>query len=298
MKHRVRLAAGLSAFAIAGLFAIPATANPGLLHKHGARPVGVPAMLPGQSPAGGVVAATAVAPSVAGTPGSGTSSSIGVVPFVPGADGSAAAGFVVVGGPDGPIAFDADGPGVAPGQLPICVMPPPDGGHPGPHGGPQFWHHPNPGMIDADVLDAGMVDAGMVMIDGPTGGLVHHSMNVAVAAAASGSTSDTVGSSGRALAGGLPNRAAGVRTDSLGTIRHHGHGPVTNPAGIAVSGEESHGRVVQAGGGADDAAGNASRDRQAKLAAPAVAGQAAVPAAATAAPRWRDRLRFAWPTAK
>ena len=317
MKHRIHLAACLSALAVAAVIAVPASANPGLLRKHGARPVGVPAMLPGQSPAGGVAAATAVAPSVAGAPSGAAASSIGVVAFVPGADGSVAAGVVVVGGPDGSVTFGSDGPGVAPGQPPICVM-------------------PNPGMIDSGAIDPGMIDSGMVMVDGPPPGFfgggidgntidgagdmpvvlyapfppgspgregggpgfAHQTMNASMAFAASASTSDVAGGSGRALAGGLPNRAAGVRTDSLATIRHHGHGPVARPAGVAVSGEDASGSVVQAGGVAEDAAGTAPHDRQARLAASAVAGQGVIPPTATAAPRWRDRLRFAWPTAK
>jgi len=334
MKHHIHRAATLSAVAVAGLIAVPASANPGLLHKHGARPVGVPTMLPGKSPTGGVVAATAVAPSVAGAPSVVAASSIGVVAFVPGADGSAAAGVVVVGGPDGSVTFGADGPGVAPGQPPICVMPPPDGHHSGPNGGPQFWHHPNPGMIDSGAIDPGMIDSGMVMVDGPPPGFfgggidgntidgagdmpmvlyapfppggpgregvgpgfVHQTMNASMASAAS--ASDVAGGGGRALAGGLPNRAAGVRTDSLATIRHHGHRPVAKPAGVAVSGDDASGSVVQAGGVAEDAARTAPHDRQARLGASNGAGQAVIPPAATAAPRWRDRLRFTWPTTK
>jgi hypothetical protein len=321
MKHRIHLAACLSALALAGVSAVPASANPGLLHKHGARTVGVPAMLPGQSPAGGVAAATAVAPPVAGAPSGAAASSIGVVTFVPGADGSVAAGVVVVGGPDGSVTFGSDGPGVAPGQPPICVM-------------------PNPGMIDSNAIDPGMIDSGMVMVDGPPPGFfgggidgntidgagdmpvvlyapfppgspgregggpgfAHQTMSASMTSAASASTSDVVGGSGRALAGGLPNRAAGVRTDALATVRHHGHRPMrvggSTAEGVAVSGDDSSGSVVQAGGVAQESAGTVPHDRQAKLTASNVAGQAVIPPAATAAPRWRDRLRFAWPTTK
>jgi hypothetical protein len=222
-------------------------------------------------------------------------------------------------------------------------MPPPDGRHPGPHGGPNGFHHLNPsaiggdpGAIDPGMVDPGMVDPGMGMVDGfpagycgggidvgsvdgagempmvlpasflPVGpggdgagpGFVHHTMSASMTSAASASTSDVAGGSGRALAGGLPNRAAGVRTDALATVRHHGQGPVTKPASVAVSGDDSSGHVVQAGGVAEDAAGPVPHDRQAKLAVSNVAGQAVLPPAATAAPRWRDRLRFAWPTTK
>jgi hypothetical protein len=278
MKHRIHLALTLSIVAIGGMAPRPAAANPGLLHKHGARPVGVPTMLPGQSAAGG-------------------------------------------------------GPTVDPGPFPICDMPPPDGRGRGPEGGPQFWHRLHPGAIGGDpgAIDAGIVDSGMVMVDGPPAGIawggidggsvegtgdrpvvlyalppggpagerggagfVGQPMNASMATAAS--TAEGIGGGGKDLAGGLPNRAAGVRTDSLATIRHHGHGPASQAAGVAVSGNDASGSVVQAGGVADDAAGKAAHDRRSKLAAPVAAGQAAVPSGATSAPRWRDRLRFAWPT--
>jgi len=342
MKQRVRLAAGLSAFAIAGLFAVPATANPGLLHKHGARPVGVPAMLPGQSP---TVASTATTSASAGgsAPAAGTSS-IAVAGVAPGSAGC----VVVAGGADGPVVPLPDGlpivgtsvdgsPVVDPGQLPICVMPAPDGRGPGPEGRPHVWHRLNPGAIDGHPgpIDAGAVDSGLVMVDVPPAGFVPwgsdagtfdgagngpmvlsaalppggpgterggpgfggHSMNMAIASAASAPMGDGAGSGGRALAAGLPNRAAGVRTDALAAIRHHGPRPTSAPNGVAASGDDSSGSVVQAGGIADDTSGTVHHDRQAKLAG-AAAGQVGVPPAATPTPRWRDRFRFAWPMAK
>jgi hypothetical protein len=199
---------------------------------------------------------------------------------------------------------------------------------------------PNPGMIDSGAIDPGMIDSGMVMVDGPPPGFfgggidvgsadgagdmpmvldttflpvgpggdgagprfVNQTMSASMTSAASASTSDVVGGSGRALAGGLPNRAAGVRTDALATVRHHGHRPMrvggSTAEGVAVSGDDASGSVVQAGGVAEDAARTAPHDRQARLAASAVAGQGVIPPTATAVPRWRDRLRFAWPTAK
>jgi hypothetical protein len=146
------------------------------------------------------------------------------------------------------------------------------------HGGPGFRHHPTGAvMMTSAVARAEGVEA------------------------ASTAATDGAGSTGRALAGGLPNRAAGVRTDAVASVRHHGRGPMRVGAptaeGVAVSGNDSSGSVVQAGGVAEDAAGAAVHDRRPKLAASAVAGQAVVPPAATTAPRWRDRLRFAWPKA-
>ena len=346
MKHRIHLALTLSIVAIGGMTPRPVSANPGLLHKHSARPVGVPAMLPGQSPAGIAGATTSAAPVATATVA--TTSAIAVAGVAPGSNGC----VVVTGGADVPVVIAAEGlpvggtlagggPAVDPGPFPICDMPPPEGHGRGPEGGPQFWHRPhpgaiggNPGAINPGMVDSGMVDSGMVMVDGfpaafcgggldggsvdgagdmptvlyatflPAGpggdgagpGFLRQPINASMASAASASTADAPGVSGRALAGGLPNQAAGVRTDSLATIRHHGHRPASTPAGVAVSGDDSSGSVVQAGGVAEDAAGAAPHDRRSKLAAPAAVGQAAVPPAATAAPRWRDRLRFAWPT--
>ena len=170
MKHRIHLVACLSAVAIAGVIAVPASAHPGLLHKHGGRPLGVPAVLPGQSTAGGAVAATTGAPAPnAATP------SVAVAGVAPGSNGC----VVVAGGADGTVVLVPDGlpvggplvdggPAVDPGQLPVCVMPSPDGRGPGPHGGPNVFHHLNPGAIGGDpgAIDPGMVDSGMVVVDG------------------------------------------------------------------------------------------------------------------------------------
>ncbi len=347
MQHRIHLAITLAA--IAATTPLAASANPGLLHKHGARPVGVPATLPGQtSPIVG--AATTTAPSVGAAPAPGAAvPPVAIATVVPGSDGSAVAGVVLVGGADGVVIQVPDGlpaggmlvgggPAVDPGQIPICVMPAPDGLETGLHGGPRVFHKLHPGAIAGNpgAIDPGIVDSGMVMVDGPPpafvagsidvgavhgggdmpevlyaafppggpgvdgGGprFVHQPMHASLDSAAPASTADVAGSSGRALAGGLPNRAAGVRTDSLATIRHHGHGPAPKPAGVAVSGDDTNPRVVQAGGVADDAPGTASHDGRSKLAASAAAGQAVVPPAAAASPRWRDRLRLAWPTKK
>ncbi|MCY3017032.1 MAG: hypothetical protein NT171_20365 [Planctomycetota bacterium] len=302
MKHRIHLAACLSALALAGVSAVPASANPGLLHKHGARPVGVPALLPGQFPAGGVAATTAGASAPNTAP-----SSTAVAGVAPGSNGC----VVVTGNAGATVVLVPDG-------LPV--------------GGPLVDGVPgiDPGMVDSGMLMAdgfpagscgGGIDVGsadgagdMPMVldttflpvgpggDGAGPCFVNQTMSASMTSAASASTSDVVGGSGRALAGGLPNRAAGVRTDALATVRHHGHRPMrvggSTAEGVAVSGDDSSGSVVQAGGVAQEAAGTVPHARQAKLAASNVAGQAVIPPAATAAPRWRDRLRFAWPTTK
>lgn len=313
MKRRIHLALTLSIVAVAGMAPRPASANPGLLHKHGARAIGIPAMLPGQS-----------------APGAAPGSS-GAVVIAGGVDGPVAIGTegLPVGG-----ALVAGGPAVDPGHVPICDMPAPDGRGPGHHGGAAVFHKLPPGAIGGGPvpIDAGGVDSGMVMVEGPPPGfawgavdragdvpmvrhaavapgasgregagpgLAHHPMNasmVTAASAATGDAADVAGGGGRTLAAGLPNRAAGVRTDSLATIRHHGHGAASRAAGVAVGGDDASGSVVQAGGVAENATATPSHDRRARSMASAVAGQAAVPPAPTAAPRWRDRLRFAWPT--
>lgn len=352
MKHRIHLAACLSAVAIAAVIAVPASANPGLLHKHGARPLGVPAMLPGQSSAGGVAAATTAPPASGNAATAVIASSVTVFSAVPGSDGAAGAGGVVSGVdvavvlvPDGlPVAGTLvdGGPAFDPGQLPVCIMPSPHGRGPEPNGRPNVFHHLNPGAIAGDpgAIDAGVVDSGMVMVDGfPAGydgggidvgsvdgagdmpivlsaafppggpggngagpGFVHHPMNASMASAASASTADGAGGSGRALAGGLPNRAAGMRTDALATVRHQGRGPMrlgaSTTEGVAVSGDDASGSVVQAGGVAEGAAGTTPHDRPSKRASSALTGQSVVPPAATATPRWRERFRLAWPTTK
>ena len=352
MKHRIHLAACLSALAIAAVIAVPASANPGLLHKHGARPLGVPAMLPGQSSAGGVAAARTAPPASGNAATAVIASSVTVFSVVPGSDGAAGAGGVV-SGVDGAVVLVPDGLPVGgtlvnggsafdPGQLPVCIMPSPHGRGPGPNGRPNVFHHLNPGAIAGDpgAIDAGVVDSGMVMVGGfPAGydgggidvgsvdgagdipivlsaafppggpgrngagpGFVHHPLNASMASAASASTADGAGGSGRALAGGLPNRAAGMRTDALATVRHQGRGPMrlgaSTTEGVAVSGDDASGSVVQAGGVAEGAAGTTPHDRPSKRATSALTGQSVVPPAATATPRWRERFRLAWPTTK
>jgi hypothetical protein len=321
MKHRIHIPLAVFGLAVAGMGSSAASANPGLLHKHGARPLGVPAMLPVPTTTGGA-AATSAAPAVV-TADAATTSTVAVAGVAPGPNGCVV--IVPDGLPDG-VAIDG-GLSVDPGLLPVCDLPPPVGQGPQNHRGPNVFHRLNPGAIAGDPgsIDAGIVDSGMVMVDGPPlgfgggagdvgmtvvgyetflpvgpggddagAGFVLQPMNASMASA---STADVAGASGRTLAGGLPNRAAGVRTDSITTLRHHGHGPAPKPNGVAVSGDDTSGRVVQAGGVAEDTAGTASHDRRSKHAVP-VAGQAVVPPAATAAPRWRDRLRFAWPTSK
>lgn len=295
MKHRIHLALTLSIVAVAGMALRPAWANPGLLHKHGARSVGIPVILPGQSAAG----------------------------VAPGSNGA----VVISGGVAGPVEIGAEGlpvggvfleggPAVDPGQLPICVMPAPDGRGPGHHGGPKFFNKIHPGASGGD---PGMIEPGWIAVDGvgamPTvvstmvlpeaaamdagrPGFVQLPSHAAMIAPAAASASDLPNGAGRALARGLPNRAVGVRADSVAAVGQHGRGPATRsstPEGVAVSGNEGRGRVLQAGGHATDRAGEEPvHDRRARNAS--APGQAVVPPGASVAPRWRDRLRFAWPT--
>ena len=340
MKHRVHLSVMVSVVVIAG--AHPASANPGLLHKHGHRAIGLPAMLPGQTLPGGP-AATTLAPA-GGAAGGAATSSIAVAAIAPVGDGAGVAGVVLVGG--------ADGTPIDPGLLPACNLPVPVGTAHGGDGGPNVFHKLNPGVIDSGIagpcpvgpcpvgpgavlvdgvspgfdpgsvggiVDVGAIDggdAGPVMIyamapggpgaEGRHGGFAHRPLPAALASAASSnarglgasaaatSATDGAGSAGRALAGGLPNRAAGVRTEAVATIHRKSQGPAGPAAVVAVSGDGSSDGVVQAGGVADDGAARASHTGRSRLAG----GRAAVPPTATSAPKWRDRLRFAWPTPK
>jgi hypothetical protein len=317
MKHRIHIPLAVFGLAVAGMGPSAASANPGLLHKHAARPIGVPAMLPAAAPAG----APAAAPPVV-TADAATTSTVAVAGVAPGPNGCVV--IVPDGLPDG-VAIDG-GLSVDPGMLPVCDLPPPVGQGPQTHRGPNVFHRLNPGAIAGHPgsIDPGTIDPGMVMVDGPppgfvggagdvgmpvvayetflpvgpggdaTGpGFVPQSMN----AAASASTATVAGDGGRALAGGLPNRAAGVRADSITTIRHHGHGPAPKPTAVAVSDDDARGGVVQAGGVTENAVGTAPHSRRSNQVTP-VAGQTTVPPAATAAPRWRERFRFAWPTSR
>ena len=334
MKHRVQLSVMVSVVVIAG--AHPASANPGLLHKHGHRAIGLPAMLPAQALPGGP-AATTPAPAV-GAAGGAATSSMAIAAVATCGDGAAGGAMVLIGG--------ADGTPIDPGLLPDCNLPIPVETAHGGTGGPSVFHKLDPGVVAGNpgLIDPGMIEPGLVLIDGvppgidpniaggmidggpATGGVVsamspggrgaerggprffHQPLNAvgisATSSAAGGlnaapaAAADSTGSGGRALAGGLPNRAAGVRTDAVATIRHKSQGAAAPAAVVAVSGDDSSDRVVQAGGVADDGAARAAPKGRSRLAGDPAAGRAAVPPATTSAPKWRDRLRFAWPTPK
>lgn len=96
---------------------------------------------------------------------------------------------------------------------------------------------------------------------------------------------------GRAVAAGLPVRAVGVRPGTLDVPGRRHMAP------IGPSGPEASPAGTRPDAGVIQAAGTATKhdgiSHAVGRAAPAAA--AAVPAAP---PRWRDRLRFAWPTTK
>lgn len=112
----------------------------------------------------------------------------------------------------------------------------------------------------------------------------------------------TTDSSARAMAGGFPNRAVGLRADALGGNRSHGRGvPATAGSVVAVSGDDSGGAVVQAGGATaatDVAGGQATAKAHGGVVRAVGSAQPAGLPGSAATPRWRDRIRFAWPGAK
>lgn len=313
MKHTVRPATLLWIVAVAISATPSASANPGLLHKHGARPIGAPMALPGQAMGGGSAVTTSVAagtaPSDAGMP------AVAIVgPAVVGSDGLPLGATVVEGGP-----------ALQGGQGAFC-MPAPDGPRPGHHGGPNVFHHPNPGAVGGEPgsVGPGIVDAGVVFVDGPPGGAevgsgIAAPVDGAVAvpmvlsasfppggadgnaggwwnhrATALPASASTADAGGRALVGGVPNQAAGIRTESLAAIRHHGRGPAPATAASGGTTDPAGGRVVRAGAASGKAEGSAPSQRRGTLTA--ASGAPVVPPATPAAPRWRDRLRWAWPT--
>ena len=112
----------------------------------------------------------------------------------------------------------------------------------------------------------------------------------------------TTEATARAMAGGFPNRAVGLRADALGGNRSHGRGvPATAGSVVAVSGDDAGGAVVQAGGATaatDGTNTSATAKAHGGVARAVGGGQPAGLPASAAAPRWRDRIRFAWPGAK
>mgnify|MGYP006274544811 FL=1 len=280
----------------------------------GAAPVVTTTTLPAANDAG--VVTTVVAGNAAG--------SIGVVGVAP--------GMLPV-----PIDATAIDPGMGVDGGPVCIMVPIDG-DPAPiggavTGGPVHIHHRlapgavggSPGIegLPADgVVDPGRVEPGLVTImpfpvdaipiDGtgtvdpatagaiaPTG-FVHAwrggpgGEGIQPLATATATALPAAAPNAAALpsarAGGLPARAAGVRGDAVSEL--HRHRPASAPGATAASGT-----APAPGDGGASAAGSAS------AVAAGVARAGAAPAAAgasgaAASPRWRDRLRIAWPGAK
>ena len=196
------------------------------------------------------------------------------------------------------------------------------------------------GVIDPSMVDPGMVDSGMVSITvtssgfdpggvdtlppvavGPPmligqaipaqpmpmpflvrGAAASNTMQTTSMQSTSAAAVPTTDSSARAMAGGFPNRAVGLRADALGGNRSHGRGvPATAGSVVAVSGDDAGGAVVQAGGATaatDGTNTSATAKAHGGVARAVGGGQPAGLPASAAAPRWRDRIRFAWPGAK
>lgn len=315
---------GLVVIVVAVVAGRPA-AGQGLLHKHAHRAVGVPLALPGQQGVSAASTASAAGQTtVVGVDGSVAAAGTG------GAAVSSPGGLATVAVPPGTDVTFASPPldaGGALGDGVVCVMPLPDGqpGH------PHVFHPLVPGAIagspgtplaidgaplpDAGVVDPRIGDAVSIMplVDAPLDGAGvsaisafvrapagssgrHHAdheltMNrVTVAGARGPAVADAArGGGGQMRLGGLPNRAAGMRADAVPGGPGHargaagGNASATAPVTGVSKAPATDGSVRQA-----SAATNVAR-----------AGQARVPAqAVTAEPRWRDRLRFAWPTTK
>lgn len=318
---------GIVAILAAVVSGRPAVAQ-GLLHKHAHRPLGVPMALPGQQ--GVTSAASASATAAVATVAIDPSTSVqagGGVPS-PGAAPGGPAVVAIAPGADLTVDVAAIDPGGAVGDGMICVMPLPDGqpGH------PHVFHSLKPGATDGSpgmlvgppLFDTGVVDPGlgdmasiMPRVDAAPDGAImapvtaasaapgvafaHHNhpdnrgmmtaaSRVGGQAFAPAASDASGGGGGQARLGGFPNRAAGMRTDALTSGPPHARG--------AASGHPSS----RAAPGADDP-GTGTNDATVRHASAAEvvrsgAGQARVPVQAATAPRWRDRLRFAWPTTK
>jgi len=186
-----------------------------------------------------------------------------------------------------------------------------------------------PAVIDPGMVDSGMVDSGMVSITvtssgfdpggvdtlppvavGPPmpmpflvrGAAASNTMQTTSMQTTSAAAVPTADSAARAMAGGFPNRAVGLRADALGGSRSHGRGvPATAGSVVAVSGDDVRGGVVQAGGATaatDGTNTSATAKAHGGVARAVGGGQPAGLPASAAAPRWRDRIRFAWPGGK
>ena len=324
MHKQQFLTVALAATALGGGWAALALANPGLLHKRGpaGHAIGAPLKLPGQSPTNGSPAVTAATVSpqggAVGVAGGAVTSlpaqlpdglvvvSCGIDPntitlsgFSGGFEG-AAPGMEGVPGAFVPVGID--GVPLPPGTTiipmePLIPFPPGQNapGYGGPvHGGFGHGDFGHGGFGDGGFGDGKAPPAGA----GHSGGIYHagefqgQAQNALMAAPATTPTTTDGASFGSARAGGLPNRAAGVRPGSVLPPRHSpaggrfGTAPRQSDSAAADSSADG---VTVAGGSASNDGGKV---RQASAIA---AGQVGVPAGAVTAPRWRDRIRFAWP---
>jgi hypothetical protein len=303
MRHFALL--GLAALAAATLPGQPAAAQ-GLLHKHrhaagpglGALrplPAAVTPTAAGITASDGATAAViaaapggpAVPGSVGGSPGGHAfcvlpivtpidGAPVDVMPMpMPSIDGLPVTG---IGSPPFDGGFDA-GSTVSVGGWPVDVGPPARG----------FAGHHHPGPLSA----AGKPQGGPLMLGRPmefsstaSAPLSANAFGQATAAAA------TAAPPGRSVAAGLPGRAAGVRPGQFNPPGRHTMASIDTATGRPTP------APVAAGSGRDAGVVHANHETAAEAARgtgiPPV-GAAASPASAP--PRWRDRIRFAWPSA-
>jgi hypothetical protein len=202
--------------------------------------------------------------------------------FDPGVDPGFVPGFVP--------GFD---PGFDPGDTVsvggwLVTLGPPDGMKPG--GGlgstPTSIHHPfrGPMMFNYARGDASAANA------------------TALQANAFGAATASAAPPGRNVAGGLPGRAVGVRPGTLDVPGRRQMAPIGNaaPGSTASAGGITRDSGAIRDSGVIQAAGIAPQHEGATRRAGTAGVPATGPASATAAapPRWRDRLRVAWPTVK
>lgn len=295
-----------------------ATAKQGLLHKPAAvaaplvaLPSGaMPAALPSPAPAPGApVVAICVVPPEPGAIDPGVDIKPMPLPSIdlPAAvDGSAPVAIHHPWGGAGGFVPGFVGEGAADGAVVVGIVP----------GATVAEGIPMIGLVESHVAGDGAValTAATPLDWGPGGkhGHPHHGLPTAVGgqAAASMAAVDAPGAGARAPAGGWPGRAAGLRGDGIGAgpsrgpaasgavARHKGDaaGSASAARGAAAAKGDAPRPAVHADAARPAAGRDAARPAAGRDAARPAAGMAGAPAGAAATPpRWRDRLRFAWP---
>lgn len=295
----MRSAIALSAAALVLVGASAATAKQGLLRKPvavAAPPVALPAgVAPALAPAtvaspGAPVAAIAVVSLEPGSSDPGVEIKPMPLPacdLPPAVDGSAPVAIHHPWSGTGGFVPGFVGEGTADGAVVVGIVP----------GATVAEGIPMIGLVESNAAGEGVVSLTAATAPpawGPGGkhGHPHHGLPTAASGqaaariAAVDGPADAAGvltDGARASAGGWPGRAAGMRGEGIGA--GPSRGPAAGAAAARPRGDAAG--IASAARGAAAAKGDAARS---------AAGMAGAPAgAAAAAPRWRDRFRFAWP---